>query len=416
MIIMSKKRYFLLLLFIFFSSEMQAYAALDTVLVKKIKAIAENVAKIEVPDQRTDIFNVEITGDDIPFVELETTLPQGEDALKVALKTAGLKVSIITRLLPAADLQGQTYGVVCLSVANSRKNPAHPAEMVTQMILGTPVQILKKQRGYSLVRSPDRYISWVETDALAVMDLSAFEQWHRAEKVVYTDDYGTGYSKPDLKSQRVSDLVKGNLLKLVGKEKRFYKVAYPDGRIAYIPVNSAQNYKQWLSRPNPDAAQILATAKTLIGTPYLWGGTSMKGVDCSGFTKTCFFLNGIILPRDASQQALIGESVDIYEGDSVSLIKCLKNLKAGDLLFFAAAKGKSANPRVTHTAIYMEDGQFIQSAGMVRINSLVPSAPDYSPGQSPTLVSARRVLNSIGTAQITRIDQHELYTITKNEQ
>ncbi|MNX97207.1 Gamma-D-glutamyl-L-lysine endopeptidase [compost metagenome] len=205
-------------------------------------------------------------------------------------------------------------------------------------------------------------------------------------------------------------------MKLVGKEKRFYKIAYPDGRTAYIPVKSAQNYKQWLSRPNPDAAQILATAKTLIGTPYLWGGTSVKGVDCSGFTKTCFFLNGIILPRDASQQALIGEPVDIYEGDSVSLIKCLKNLKAGDLLFFAAAKGKSANPRVTHTAIYMEDGQFIQSAGMVRINSLVPSAPDYSFGQSPTLVGARRILNGIGTTQITRIDQHELYTIIKNEQ
>lgn len=413
---MSKKRYFLFLLFIFFSSEMQAYAALDTVLVKKIKTIAENVAKIEVPDQRTDIFNVEITGDDIPLLELETTLPKGEEALKVALKTAGLKVSIITRLLPGADLQGQTYGVVCLSVANNRKNPAHPAEMVTQMILGTPVQILKKQRGYSLVRSPDRYISWVETDALALMDVNAFEQWHQAEKLVYTDDYGSAYSKPDLKSQRVSDLVKGNLLKLVGKEKRFYKVAYPDGRTAYVPVKSAQNYKQWLSRPNPDAAQILATAKTLIGTPYLWGGTSMKGVDCSGFTKTCFFLNGIILPRDASQQALIGEPVDIYEGDSVSLTKCLKNLKAGDLLFFAAAKGKSANPRVTHTAIYMEDGQFIQSAGMVRINSLVPSAPDYSFGQSPTLVGARRILNGIGTTQITRIDQHELYTITKNEQ
>src|SRR5690606_14413521 len=107
------------------------------------------------------------------------------------------------------------------------------------------------------------------------------------------------------------------------------------------PVKAAQNYKQWVSRPNPDAAQILTTAKTLIGTPYLWGGTSMKGVDCSGFTKTCFFLNGIILPRDASQQALIGEAVDIYEGDTVNLAKSLKNLQAGDLLFFAAAKGRS---------------------------------------------------------------------------
>lgn len=413
MITMQPKTCFFFFLFLFFSVKMQASAVLDTVLVNKIKTIAERVAKIEAPDQRTDLFNFEIIGDDIPLVELETTLPKGGEALIAALKREGLNTSVITRLLPAADLQGQIFGVVRLSVANNRKNPSHPAEMVTQMILGTPVQILKKQKGYSLVRSPDRYISWVETDALALMDKEVFETWRRAGKLIYTADYGSAYSKPDVESQRISDLVKGNLLKLMGTEGGFYKVAYPDERIAYIPIKAAQNYKQWVSRPNPDAAQILATAQTLIGTPYLWGGTSMKGVDCSGFTKTCFFLNGIILPRDASQQALIGESVDVYEGDTISLGKCLKNLKAGDLLFFAASKGKSANPRVTHTAIYMENGQFVQAAGMVRINSLVPSAPDYSAGQSPTLVGARRVLNGIGSPQITRIDQHELYTIIK---
>ncbi|WEK20069.1 MAG: C40 family peptidase [Candidatus Pedobacter colombiensis] len=403
----------LLSLLLFFSLEMQASVVLDTMLVHKIKAIVERVAKIEAPDQRTDVFNFEITGDDVPALKLETTLPTGAAALTAALKREGLMISIITNLLPAADLQGQVYGVVRLSVANNRKHPSHPAEMVTQMLMGTPVQILKREKGYSLVRSPDRYISWVETDALAVMDKAGFEAWQQADKLMYTADYGTAYSKSDMKSQRVSDLVKGDLLKLIGKESGFYKVAYPDGRIAYILVKAAENYKKWVSRPNPDAAQILATAKTLIGTPYIWGGTSMKGVDCSGFTKTCFFLNGIILPRDASQQALIGESVDIYEGDTVSLDKCLKNLKAGDLLFFAAAKGKSVNPRVTHTAIYMEDGKFIQAAGMVRINSLVPSAPDYADAQVPTLVGARRMLNGIGTPQITRIDQHELYTTTK---
>jgi len=78
-------------------------------------------------------------------------------------------------------------------------------------------------------------------------------------------------------------------------------------------------------------------------------------------------------------------------------------------LFFAAAKGKTANPRVTHTAIYMGDGQFIQSSGMVCINSLDPQAKDYEEFHARTLVSARRMLNSIGTPEITRIDQHHLY-------
>lgn len=414
---MQSKSYVSFFLLVFLTTGLHASAVLDTVLLKKIKTIAENVGRKEVPDQRTDIFNLEVAGADRPRVEVETTLPQAAEKLRAAFAKEGLQVDVVEHLLPSAALDGQVYGVVSLSVANNRKNPAHYAEMVTQMILGTPVEILKREKGYSLVRSPDRYISWVETEALAVMDAAGFEQWRRADKLVYTEDYGSSYSQADVMSERVSDLIKGNLLKLLGKEKKFYKVAYPDGRIAFIPLKTAQKYKQWISRPNPDAEQILATAKTLIGTPYLWGGTSMKGVDCSGFTKTSYFLNGIILPRDASQQALIGEPVDIYEADTVSLSKCLKNLQAGDLLFFAAAKGKAARPRVTHTAIYMGNGEFIQSAGMVRINSMVPSAADYADFQSRTLVSARRILNEIGSPQITRIDQHELYIQpTHNEQ
>jgi len=414
---MLSKSYISFFLLVFLTINLHASAVLDTVLLKKIKTIAENVGRKEVPDQRTDIFNFEVTGAERPRVELETTLPQALEKLSTAFAKEGLQVDVVGHLLPSAALEGQVYGVVRLSVANNRKNPAHYAEMVTQMILGTPVQILKREKGYSLVRSPDRYISWVETEALAVMDAPGFEQWRRADKLVYTEDYGSAYSRADMTSERVSDLVKGNLLKLLGKEKKFYKVAYPDGRIAFIPLKAAQKYKQWISRPNPDAQQILATAKTLIGTPYLWGGTSMKGVDCSGFTKTSFFLNGVILPRDASQQALIGEPVDICEGDTVSLSKCLKNLQAGDLLFFAAAKGRAVHPRVTHTAIYMGNGEFIQSAGMVRINSMVPSTVDYADFQSRTLVSARRILNEIGSPQITRIDQHELYIQpTNNEQ
>ncbi|HWW42363.1 C40 family peptidase [Pedobacter sp.] len=414
---MQPKSYVSFFLLVFLTINLHASAVLDTLLLKKIKTIAENVGRKEVPDQRTDVFNLEVTGAERPRVEVESTLPQAAEDLRAAFAKEGVQVDVVEHLLPSPALDGQVYGVVRLSVANNRKNPAHYAEMVTQMILGTPVQILKKEKGYSLVRSPDRYIAWVETEALAVMDAAGFEQWRRADKLVYTEDYGSAYSRADVTSERVSDLVKGNLLKLLGKEKKFYKVAYPDGRIAFIPLKTAQKYKQWISRPNPDAQQILATAKTLIGTPYLWGGTSMKGVDCSGFTKTSFFLNGIILPRDASQQALIGEPVDIYEADTVSLSKCLKNLRAGDLLFFAAAKGRAAHPRVTHTAIYMGNGEFIQSAGMVRINSMIPSAADYADFQSRTLVSARRILDEIGSPQITRIDQHELYIQpTNNEQ
>jgi cell wall-associated NlpC family hydrolase len=392
----------------------QATVTIDSNYIKKIKSIADAVGKTLAPDKRTAVYNFKIDSN-AKVLALETTEPAAAETLQKALQNAKLQLTVQPTLLPAADLGNKLFAVVSLSVSNNRKEPGHAAEMMTQMIMGTPVQLLKRERGYFLVRSPDNYISWVDRDALALMDEKQLEDWKNTGKLIYKADYGYSFSRPDVNAIRVSDLVKGDIFKLLGQEKGFYKIAYPDQRIAFIPVKEAEDYRRWVNRANPNATQILNTAKTLMGVPYLWGGTSIKGVDCSGFTKVSYFLNGIILPRDASQQALVGEALDIYEADTVNLAKCLKTLLPGDLLFFAAAKGKSPNPRVTHTAIYMGNGQFIQSAGMVRINSMDPAATDYT-SQSRTIVSARRMLNSIGSPEIIRIDQHPLYTTVSSHE
>jgi cell wall-associated NlpC family hydrolase len=145
--------------------------------------------------------------------------------------------------------------------------------------------------------------------------------------------------------------------------------------------------------------------------PYLWGGTSNKGVDCSGFTKTAFFQHGILLPRDASQQAVVGEAVDITKNGAVSIEKCLKNLMPGDLLFFGRARPSGETPRISHTALYLGDGEFIQAAGQVRVSSLRADAPNYDEARTRTLLIARRVLPSVGTPEITRLDHHPLYNV-----
>jgi cell wall-associated NlpC family hydrolase len=367
---------------------------------------AMTIQKKFAPDKRAIYFNLKIKGDS---VDLEST---SQDVLnefqKVKPTIANIKFT--STLLPAKSLNGLEYGVANLSVCNNRANPQNAAELMTQMLLGTPIRVMKKQGGFYLVKSPDGYLSWTDGGAIKLMDKQQYEAWQKADKIVFTADYGHGFSKADVNSQRVSDLVSGNILQLLGIEKNFYKVAYPDGRVAFLPKTNAKLYKQWVKRPNPNATAILATAQTLLGIPYLWGGTSIKGVDCSGFTKTAYFLNGIVIPRDASQQALVGNAIDVLENDSINVVKCLKNLQPGDLLFFSAAKRRGINGgRVTHTAIYMGNGEFIQSAGMVRINSIVATAPNYDGAQSGTLVGARRILTEIGKPEITRVEQHDWY-------
>lgn len=372
------------------------------------KNIAAEVQQKYAPDKRSVYFRTQIKSDSLI---VESTSAEALKAyIEIARTLKGLK--IIETLLPDKALNGLTYGVANLSVTNNRSNPRNSAEMVTQMLLGTPVQVLKKEGPYYLVRTPDGYLSYTDRQAVALMDQGAFKKWQGAVKAVFVADAGHAYAENSLKSARVSDLVAGNILEIKARHGRFCQVGFPDGRTGYIEKDLLQPYEKWISKSDPEAGQILTTAKTMIGVPYLWGGTSVKGVDCSGFTKTSFFLNGIIIPRDASQQVLAGEAVDIMDGDKLNTDKCMKNLLPGDLLFFSASKRRGINGgRITHTAIYMGKGEFIQSAGMVMISSLLPDAENYDNSQVPTIVAARRFLGNIGKPEITRIDRHPWYTV-----
>jgi cell wall-associated NlpC family hydrolase len=149
------------------------------------------------------------------------------------------------------------------------------------------------------------------------------------------------------------------------------------------------------------ANTILKTAYRFMGIPYLWGGTSTKGMDCSGFTKTVYFLNGIVLQRDASQQVNTGELVDVKNG--------WENLQAGDLLFFGRKAEGDKKERITHVAIYIGDGDFIHAAGRVRINSLNPTKTYYSKYRDNSFIRAKRILTSVGKNGIERILENSFY-------
>lgn len=378
----------------------------DSSVIKRINELSLIVQRKHAPDKRVEFYHLkQQVGTPLTF-KLEVSKPEAVTELSTLLNSENLPARLIGEVLPAKDLGEKIYGIANLSVINTRYAPDHAAEMATQAGLGTPIKVLKKERGHYFVRTPDNYLSWTEVAGVVLMTKTEFENWQVAEKIIYTDLYGQAYSEPSESSLPVSDLVAGNILELSGRVNGFYKISFPDKRIAYISVNKARSFDLWKDLPDPNAEQILTTARNFLGIPYLWGGTSTKGMDCSGFTKTSYFLNGIVIPRDASQQALVGEKVDILEGDTLNIDKSLKVLKPGDLLFFAANK---QTRRVTHTAIYIGNGEFIQAAGLVRINSMIKDAPNYDDFQSRTMVGARRMLTAIGEPELTRVNKHPYY-------
>jgi hypothetical protein len=258
--------------------------------------------------------------------------------------------------------------------------------MGTQAILGTPLKVLKRERGgWFLVQTPDEYLGWTD-DMIVGMTQEEYRHWTEMPKVIVTTEFGFTRKGKAKESQVVSDVVAGALLGLKKDDGTHFEVVYPDGRAAYLEKGIAEPFSSWLARVQDTPESIVATAKRFFGVPYLWGGTSAKALDCSGFTKTVYFLNGVLLPRDASQQALVGDPVEITPA--------MDNVKAGDLLFFGR-KAKEGKPeRVTHVAISLGGRRFIHESGDVRFNSLDPADSDFAKNREESFLSIKRIIGA----------------------
>lgn len=340
-------------------------------------------------------------------------------------------------LLPLLPLSAQTpekwsdtlctmSGVVNVSVCNLHAKADFESPMETQALLGMPVHIRSKARWYR-VETLDGYTAWVHRAVIVPMDSSRYARWKEAPKLMVTAPYAQTYSEADVESLPVGDLVSGCLLELVDETDDFYCVRYPDGRRGYVLRAQAQPLRQWLDGAKPSVDNLIQAALSLNGIPYLWAGTSTKGLDCSGLVQLAALLNGTVLPRNASQQARIGTRVPCFRnsagqyfatlaaadslrrypllahsdapqlmsalacpGDFFGLRLDTARLQPGDLLLFGSLRSEGREG-VSHIGIYLGRGQFIHSQGFVHISSLLPDAPGYDAMNRSRLLGATRI-------------------------
>lgn len=356
-----------------------------------------------VPDRRVARLDVESTLMKNGQWQLrgETTLPAAKDSLLRALTQAGYAIQDSISILPHAALGDATWALSRHAVANLRSERGHSQELATQVLLGTPLRLLKQVEEWYMVQCPDGYIAWLHSGELTPMNTEQMEQWKRNPRVIFTDDSGKSYAAPDTDSRQVGDLVKGGILTYIGETGVFTMVRYPDGRQAYIPRGQLLPLTAWIAKHPYSFENTYQFATDQLGKPYLWGGTSPKGMDCSGFTKTVYWQQGLIIPRDASQQVHAGQPVE-YDTDLVGL-------QPGDLLFFGSYRADGSE-KITHVGIYLGDGAFIHSGsdnGANAIQNLLLGTPEYAPHRRQQLLRARRLLPN--TPGVQALAEHKWY-------
>lgn len=330
------------------------------------------------PDARVAVWNIDVNDKKTP-IELvgETNLIDAKKELIEYLKSEDISFDDNIILLPNHDFK---YGIINNSVANLRKNPSHSSELVSQTILGTGVSILKKEGEWYLIQTPDKYISWIDHGGIVAMSKEKYDNYFASDVGVFTRPYGFSYETKK-KNRVVSDLVLGSALKIVKIGSKHTKYKYPDGRTAWIE-NRLMNSISSIRGMNYSIQNLLENAHSLIGVPYLWGGTSSKGFDCSGYTKSVYLMNGYILPRDASQQVKEGILVDDSRNWNL--------LEAGDLMFFGYYKDDKL--RIDHVSIWLGDGYFIQSSKNVRISSVYSDNSNFDDYHMAKYIESRRII------------------------
>ena len=342
-----------------------------------VAALVEEVRAEYAPDPRTAVFevNVEVRGDVVALVGVTS-----EQAAAVALSgrlaqlTGWGGVRDEVQRLPEADPDEMVHGVITSAVAPMLAEARVASTQVSQAVLGSRGAVLRASGRWLQCRTPDGYIGWIHAGYLTLMDESAARTWETGVQGEPCISLGAEVLDAD-----------GDVMMRLPWGARVVRhgagvVTLPDGRSGTAAGELVAAARRPVDFP-ADGAAAAETARRWLGAPYLWGGVTMGGVDCSGFVQAIWKLHGRMIPRDSDQQSRHGELVD--PGPE------FENLQPGDLCFFAEEPG-----RVTHVVMSTGGPDIIHASlgnGGVARNNLM-GRRSYERELRRLFHNARRVL------------------------
>ena len=271
------------------------------------------------------------------------------------MRAAAFLLTAVLASTSAAAAENARHAVVLGTAENMYSGASPDKDVVSQALLGQIVSVLETRDGFARIETPDRYAGWVPASAIfEYPDPKAPRYAARGTLAEVTSLMANVYRDPDVTKARPKALAPlGARLEVVrpaeDPQKRWVTVRLPSGEAAYVQSGDVRIVDAGAPRTRGSEADLVATARRFSGVPYLWGGMSVHGLDCSGLTSRVYAVNGIDLPRDADMQFDDPRARAVERAD----------LRPGDLVFFGQKK-------ITHVGMYVGDGRFINATTHTR--------------------------------------------------
>jgi cell wall-associated NlpC family hydrolase len=230
------------------------------------------------------------------------------------------------------------YGICHLSIVPCRKEPSDRSELVTQLLFGELFTILETTEKWSRIKvEADAYECWIDNKQFLPLSVNTFnglvsEKQHYTTELVQVLTSVDGQALP---------IVLGSTLPHLSK-----------GQCGFESHNWKYDGQHTTASASPSRSNLVETAHLYLHAPYLWGGRSPFGIDCSGLTQMVYKLNGKKIPRDAYQQAEAG-----------TLLSFVEEAEPGDLAFFDNAEG-----HIVHVGMILNASRIIHASGQVRVD------------------------------------------------